>query len=579
MILETLIGFRNLRRMLPEIRASVLPARHPSEPGAWWGAEPSATGLDVDEFSALANTPLYAGINLIAGTLSCLTPLVDTMRADGKFDRDETHWLWQILHEEPNPEITAEIFIYTQTINKLLYGDRYAEIERHPGDGQPRHLWHIRSSRVTPKRIFKRLGGGLTELAEEATPEDRRRGGELLYEVHDGAATVWLTRLEMFHVPSFTLTGVRGNSLVTLHKETIAIGLALQSSAAAIFGNSSAPLVAIERPADAAPLMPEGVRARLAAWEASLRGVHRRGRATVLQEGEEAKTLDLKLNELQFIENLKHNVPEVARILNLDPFWLGHEGTNNTYANVEHRMLDLKQRTLLPHTKAEKAEIWRKLVPSTEAATIRVRHEFKELLEPDSQMRSIIQQRYLDMGVETIDSISRHEGAPGVPDAEGGSVRWMGGSRRPIDQAMAAAPTRAAPSESAAGRAAGLLRDRLGRSLEASLQRAVRREAREIRRAVEESAPAGLDALLDRVDRLYERELPDFVAELASPALGEDAQTFARRYAVAHRAELRSRIGDKDPSSVVNLIDRWLADAARNETARELDRLTDSAGA
>ncbi len=583
MILETLASLRHLPRLVTELRATAWPGRHPSESGNWWGTSPSATGLDVNPWSALSNTPLYAGINLIAGTLSCLTFLVDTRRPDGKFDRDEEHWLAKLLHEEPNPEMTAETFTYAQYINKLIYGDQYAEIERN-GEGQPRHLWHLGSWRVTPKRVFKRLGGGLTEQAAESTPEDRRRGGELLYEVKDGqGASVWLTRFEMFHVPGFTLTGVRGNSLVSMHKETVAVGLALTTSAAAIFGNASAPMVAIERPAEATGLDPDGVRARLAAWEASLRGVFRRGRAVVMQEGEQAKVLDLKLHELQFVENLKHNVPEVARVLNIDAFWLGHDGSNNTYANVELRWTDLQRRTLLPHLKAAKAEIWRKLVPITEAMDLRVRYNVKELLEPDAQMRSLIQQRYLGMGVETTDSIARQEGHPGIPDEEGGNARWIANNLRPMDQALhPPAPPKGLPPAGGGdagdeGARAARLREAAQGLFEAALQRVVRREAREIRRAVQDAGPAGLDALLGRVDTLYERELPEFAAELAAPALGAAAAPFAKRYAVAHRAELRARLGDASAEGVIELLDGWMQTAARTEAAREIERLTEGA--
>ena len=133
MILETLFELRRLPRLLPEFRSGWGPGRHPSEHAAWWGTPESATGLRVDDWTALSNTPLFAGINLIAGTLSCLTFQVDSRQEDGKFDRDEEQWCAQnavgvlrltpFEHADGCEKSVGAVFLESETGRAVKFSD------------------------------------------------------------------------------------------------------------------------------------------------------------------------------------------------------------------------------------------------------------------------------------------------------------------------------------------------------------------------------------------------------------------------------------------------------------------------
>lgn len=538
---------------LLERRSWAWQSRHPSEGGVWWDDAESSTGLVVTEVTALGNTAVYQAVQMIAGLMAMLPVFTYRKGADGNPERADDHPLYPLLRYQPNAETTAYSFTQACYLNKLTGGNFYAEIERGP-EGEPVALWQLPSWLVGPQRVYKRAGGGVTTTVKAATPESRKRGGEVWYEVQvENARPVWLPSDNVLHIPGLSFNGLKGFSPIRVAMESIAVGLAMQKSAAAIFGNSAEPGIVLERPDTAPPLTPAGERTLLAAFEAAHRGVRKRGRAAVLQEGTKANVITTNLRELQFAESIKHNIPEVARIFNLPAYFLGHDGSQNTYSNVEGEWIRLVRQTLMPHAESEQQEVRRKLIAEGEAATIYAEYEFKALLKGDSAARANFTRTMVELDVMSREEAARLENLPAPPER----------TRPPVSL-----PT-PPPNREAA------LLERLEASIRASMQRVVTREVREIRREVEK-ADGDLARFLTWADGFYQRELPDFLADVAGPSLGEDrAPELAWAYAASHRAELRRLMaGQGDPEAVVSLLNQWTEGAAGEAARAELARMT-----
>lgn len=557
--------------------------RHPSEAGAWWGEEDSATGLSITPFSVLANTPFYQGVEFISSVIACLPH--NTYRRDGGsgVNKDRDSGLSYLLRWEPNRESTAFVFKKAQIVNKLLWGNSYAEIERDRA-GKPVAIWHLPSYLVTPKRVYKKAGGGLTQNVEAATPEDRSRGGEILYEVRGclSGSPEYLNSNEMFHVPGIGFNGLVGFPVLSFAKEALGIGLAMQKSGAAIFGNAATPSAVLERPAEAPGMSPTAERNLIAAWEARHAGTKRAGRVAVLQEGTTYKPVEMiSPKELQYAESLRNQVPESARVLNISPYFLGHDGSQNTYSNVEGEWIRLQRQTLFPHTTAIEQEDMRKLVAPEEAGDVYTKHDYKDLLRADSTVRGQMYRVLREVGAIAPAEIARLEELPPVPDDQGGQ------DFRPMPKAAPPAAVEAAPApavkptppppvepddddeEDVPARMARL-RAGLQGMLTAGLQRAVTRETKTLRQLIKSSSDFKL--MRAAVGDFYANELPAFLTEVASPALGRGAAGFARAYSTRHRRELEA---SWRPDDVAALLDRWTVSAAAEAAAAELDRLTD----
>lgn len=547
MILETIAN----------LRALVHPAFHP-ERSSWLPSIDDSTGLAVTEESALTVPPIWQGMVIISGFVAAC-PLITYRRVGDDQVRAPQHPNYSLLRYEPNREATAVVHWRAQYLNRLLFGDSFAETVR-DGLGRPREIWHLPSWMVKPKRVYKRLGGGLTTDATAATPEDRTRGGTILYQVRErNGAEVWLSPEQVYHAPYASFNGVTGASPILTQRQTVALALAIMHSSAAIFANASRPGAVLERPTGAAELDPDGEKALIAAWEYGNRGIVKRGRVAVLQEGTTYKPIETNLQELQFFEHMRQTIPQAAAILNMPAYFLNHDGTSNTYSNVESEWIRLFRQTLRPLMEVDHQEIRRKLLPMGEEEEFFSEFETKAFLEGDTGMRSTYLQRMWMMDALSNQEIARLEKLPPVPADRIGYY-----SDR---QKTKPAPTAGAPAVGDARAAA--VTARLAGMVEAALQRAVNREVREVKEAA--TAGAGLDGFRARLGRFYGRDLPEFVGKVLAPALGEGAASFGHRYAALHHDELSARLSEgAAPADVITLLETWTKDAAREETPRAL---------
>src|SRR5690625_3200320 len=115
---------------------------------------PSASGVSVNEASAMRVTAVYACVRLIAGAIASL-PLSVYQRQDEGRQRVRND-LWWLLNEQPCPSVSAAVFWEYLVAQMLLTGDALAEIERGRG-GSIRQLIPLDSRAVAVRQINNRL--------------------------------------------------------------------------------------------------------------------------------------------------------------------------------------------------------------------------------------------------------------------------------------------------------------------------------------------------------------------------------------------------------------------------------------
>lgn len=611
-----------------EERATTTPGIPISNPNAWWGkSEESLTGLEIDERGSLAHTAVYQAVQLISVMCASLPRHVFRRTDDEGRERARDHWLQRLLGREPNPEMSPMSFQIAQYLSKLLWGNRYAEVEFTRGGDRPARLWHILPWRVNIHRVYKRRGGGLTDQKQQATPEDLSRGGELLYEIEDDTSnSIWLPPQKISHVPDLSWNGTKGFSRISKALETIGAGIAAQETRSALFGNFSLPSGVIERPQEAPPLPPNAVKARMAAWEAAHQGVRKTGRVAVLQEGEKYEAITMTPHDSRLLELSEFGILEVAHIFNLAPYWLGHPGNSATYSNVEQEWTNLVRRTLQPHLVADEQEISRSLIPEPEQDQIFVEHETRALLRADSKTRSEVEKTWLEAGAMTPNQIAARENLPPVPADQGGDTYRMplqlGPAAQTLDDLRSVArrareildyherdrdrPRVTVPDgQELRSRRSLRARQRLRIAyrplLLSAMQRIVGRETGAISKLLDraETAPQALEGLED-----FYREHWDAVVQIAGPVLtsymeatGLEAasevdlseelarerldlfaasyrEQYATRYVSRHEAELGSLLRDGGllvgAEKVVSRLEEWKETKAAKEAGWEV---------
>jgi len=118
--------------------------------GIFGGGGTPAAGIAFTDEQAMAVTAVYACSRAIAENLASLPGLVYEQQAKQR-NLDRGSIPWQLLHDEPNPEMDSMTFWELVTMRLENRGNSFNEIERDKNDN-PIALWPIHNSRVEPYR-------------------------------------------------------------------------------------------------------------------------------------------------------------------------------------------------------------------------------------------------------------------------------------------------------------------------------------------------------------------------------------------------------------------------------------------
>jgi HK97 family phage portal protein len=326
----------------------------------------TATGLTINDQAALTYAAFWSAVSRISADVASL-PLFLWKRdkTTGGRVKFVDHPLYRLLHDEPNPEMTALIFRETMQAHVLTWGNGYAEIQRNQA-GQPVALWPVTPDRVTPERPI-----------EDPT-------GPIRYRVfNQGGREALVPASDMLHVPGLGWDGTKGYSVVGKARESISLGLATQNFGATFFSNGASFGGIFTHPKTFAPGAKE-------TFEKSIRdatqGVGRAHNFITLQEGVTYTQLGIPPDDAQFLETRKFQITEIARWFNIPPHKLG-DLERATFSNIEHLAIEYVTDTLRPWLVRWEQEINRKLIAKQERGIQYVEHQMDALLRGDLKSR------------------------------------------------------------------------------------------------------------------------------------------------------------------------------------------------
>jgi HK97 family phage portal protein len=321
----------------------------------------TVSGQRVNAGTALTLAAYWCAIRNIAEDVAKL-PLILYRRVEprGKV-RAYTHPLYRLLHDAPNPEMSAMAFRETILAHALGWGNGFAEIQLR-GDGRPAALWLLLPDRMRVER--DRRTGKLTYVYSGGERGERR-----------------IDSSQVFHLHGLGFDGLIGYSIAHLARDSIGAGLGAEKSGAAFFGNASRPGGVIEVPI---PLKDGGLKLR-ESWERIHRGSERQHKTAVLDGGATFKPMAIPNKDAQWIEARLLTVQDMCRWLRITPHKL-FDLTHGTYSNVEHLGQSYVEETLHSWFVRFEQEIARKLLRENEADLF-AEHLADALLRGDTQSR------------------------------------------------------------------------------------------------------------------------------------------------------------------------------------------------
>jgi HK97 family phage portal protein len=531
---------------------------------------PVTSGVKVSEYTALNLAGWWAATRIVSEGIGSVPLLVYHLSSGGGRERARRHWLWHLLHDEPNPEMSSMVFRETLQAHCLTWGNGYAEIE-HNGAGRARALWPIEPDRVSPTR-------------------DERRN--LVYRVQnpDGPPSL-LRPNQILHIPGLGFDGVTGYSVARLARESIGLGLATERYGSSWFGSGARPGGVLRHPGR----LSDGAKKNL---RESFRVIHggldRAHETAVLEEGTDWKPTGIPPEDSQFLQTREFQREEIALWFNLPPMKLWSSKTA-TYASSEQFAVDFITHTLRPWWVRWEQEYRRKLLLPSERDRFTIEHLADGLLRGDTESRTkALTMQFLN-GALNLDEWRAAENRNPLPDGLG-QIHFAPVNIQPVEKhteepkPAPPPPAGGAPSPSGNGngtapavpppprRSRGRLRAAGREVWRDAVARVVHYQALATRKAAKRPGQflAWLDGFAPRLEQWFcKAALP--AARLRAALVGGDARQAVRKAAADHCARLRAELlevagastPDQLEANVAACVGRWQQERP-GEPAEEL---------
>jgi HK97 family phage portal protein len=533
-------------RFLNTLRSSWSGPLHSNSPElARLFAAPSASaGVAVNEHTALNCSAVWSAVSIIAGDVASLPLILYKREGEGK-KRFTGHPLYRILHDEPNPEMSAIVFRETLQAHLLTWGNAYAEIERSQ-DGRVKYLWPLTPDRVAPFRDERTLR--LKYRVASTT------GPDIIFSSDD-----------ILHVPGLGYDGMAGYSVIAKARESIGLGMATERFGGTFFGNGSTFGGALVHPKGLSDKARKNLTDSL---EARHQGVDRAHRFLVLEEGMTYERFGIPPNDAQFLETRKFQITEIARWFQIPPHKLG-DLERATFSNIEHQSLDYYKSCLRKWLVRWEQEINRKLISPSERNIQFAEHNLEGLLRGDQKSRfdayavgrqwgwltanNILRLENMDplgpegdmtlvphnmMPASRVNEIVDAQVSPDTPAPDGGAVD-RSAEVAALEQRLTAAEQSLADAETAADQARGKLIAAEAMGTATADELAVRRDAEaQLRAHADQLALLVSDIRTERDTAVEAREALTDVLETERAARADAEAGTAAALSAAEQAKL-----------------------------------------
>ncbi len=368
----------------------------------------SAAGKRVNERSAMQTSAVYACVRVISESVASLPLHLYRYTDEGGKEKAIDHPLYHLLHDEPNPEMTAYSFFEVALTHLLLWGNSYSQIIRN-GKGEVVALYPLMPDRMNV---------------------DRDEHGHLYYEYlisSDDAPTnkgssVILKPEDVLHVPGLSFDGLVGYSPIAMAKNAIGLGIAAEEFGSKFYANGAAPSGVLEHPGTLKD--PSKVRE---SWQATFGGSSNSNKVAVLEEGLKYVPISINPSEAQFLDTRKFQVTEICRIFRVPPHMVA-DLDKSSFSNIEQQSLEYVQYTLRPWLTRLEQAMSRRLFTEEEKKTYFVRYNVDGLLRGDYQSRMNGYAVGIQNGFMSPNDVRKLEDLDLIPEELGGNTYMCNGN-------------------------------------------------------------------------------------------------------------------------------------------------------
>lgn len=359
----------------------------------------SGTYVTQDNVWKLA--AITGAVNLIASSISTL-PMEAWVRRDGQklLMRPKPDWV-----NRPDTSFVDRTPFISQIITSLMLdGNAFIRIMR-DSDGLPINLMVMNPTEIEVKR---------------------NPLGRIVFTYQKTGET--FTQNDILHiVESLIQPGqVRGISRVSMLKDSLGLGMALEAYAQRWFGQGASGNYAITTPG---ALSPEQAKAMADSVDGRHGGWRKSSKTIVMHSGADIKDIGIDPEKSQSIESRRMFVEDVARIYNIPTHKLQLPGTN-TYSSIEQTQIEFVTDTLRPYATLIENALSTLLQVYPNGVGAFVEFNMAALLRGDINSRATAASVAIQGGWLTINDVRQSEGLSKI---DGGDILRVPLANVPIE--------------------------------------------------------------------------------------------------------------------------------------------------
>jgi HK97 family phage portal protein len=357
----------------------------------------TTSGAVVTPEGSLQSTTVFACVRVLTGAIASLPMLTYRRRADGGRDRATNHYLYPVLHDVTNGEMTAFEWRECTVGHLALWGNAYSEIEENNA-GQVIGLWPLRPDRVLPRR----------------NPSTKQI--EYVVQVPKGGPPVVLPAERVMHVRGLGTSGLFGLSPIQMARQAIGLSLAAEEFGARFFANGATPGLVLHHPG---LLSDEAYKRLKESWKEQHEGLSNAQRTAILEEGVTVEKIGIPPEDAQFLETRKFQVADIARVYGIPPHMVGDvERSTSWGTGIEQQGIGFVTYTLDPWLVRIEQRAGMSLLMPAERREYFIQFLVDALLRADTQARYAAYNTARQGGWMSVNEIRSRENMNPIPGGD-----------------------------------------------------------------------------------------------------------------------------------------------------------------
>lgn len=351
---------------------------------SYFGAD-SYSGKEVTVNTALQLSTVWACVNLISRTVATLPLNLYKRLPDGGREVARDQQLYGLLHDMPNPDMTASTFRQVMMAHLLLWGNAFIE------------------KQMIGNRIV-----GLMPLQPAFVQKKRRDNGTFFYEYTNNGKVREIDSRHMMHIPAFSMDGYMGMSVISCARQIFGNAMAADEASGKTFANGMKSSGLITMDMSLSPEQRETIRGHV-------KSVSDAGGVMVLEKGADFQQLSMNPQDAELLSTRGFSVEEIARWFGVPPHMIGHTGKSTSWGSgIEQQNLGFLTFVLETWLDSIEKAISKDLINPEQRSTYYAEHVVEGLMRSDSAGRAALYSSASQNGWMTREEIRSKENLPHI---------------------------------------------------------------------------------------------------------------------------------------------------------------------